>query len=121
MRTIHIVVLAAALALVAGANAGPRLTPSVRFVDLTPAKVHGTHFGARERVRVTLRAGSTKRVRTTRASARGAFAVNFGTLPEQDRCSGSVAVAALGLRGHRALYKLPSMACPVMTSDRYDR
>ena len=70
-------------------------------------------------MKVTLRAGTAVRVRTVHASTRGGFAVGFGTLREQDRCSGSVAVAAVGMQGNHASYKLPSMACPTMTCGPY--
>jgi len=66
-------------------------------------------------VKLTLRAGTATRVRTTRVAPSGRFTVSFGTLEERDRCSGSVSVAAAGGRGDRASYKLPSMACPMMT------
>ncbi len=124
MRSVRILTVALALAVVgsATATASGNARPSLRFLGLSPARVHGAHFGAGERVRVTLHAGSAKRVRTTRATRHGAFTVGFGTLDERDRCGASVRVTALGLRGHRATYALPTIECPAsaMTSDRYD-
>jgi hypothetical protein len=110
----QITALAAALtlALTAAAGAGTGGPPTVRFVDLIPVKVQGAHFAPREDVRVTLRAGDAKRLRTTRTSAAGGFTVDFGTLRRKDRCSGSVAVVAVGDSGDRASYRLPPMACP---------
>jgi hypothetical protein len=122
MRTI--VVLAAAvtlLALAAGAAARTDAAPTIRIFDLIPAKARGAHFGAREQVKVTLWAGTTKRVRTTRASVRGSFVVDFGALADKDRCSGQVSVAAVGARGHRASYKLPALACPTITAGGGER
>jgi hypothetical protein len=116
-RAALLAVLALALA-PPGAAASPSAAPapSLRFLDLTPALVRGARFAPGERVRVTLRAGTDRRVRTIRAAARGGFTVNFGRLREQDRCSGLVSIAAVGARGDRAFYRLPAMACPAMAS-----
>jgi hypothetical protein len=116
MRAITLSVLLIALALAVAASAATSAVPSVRFLGLIPAKVHGAHFVAGEQVKVTLKAGATMRVRTVRAAATGGFTVSFGMLAEKDRCSGSVAVTAIGARGDRAYYKLPSMVCPAMAS-----
>ena len=107
-------VLVAALALAPAAASSP--TPGIRFLDLSPAKVRGSHFVPGERVKVALRAGATTRVRTVRVAAGGGFTVDFGSLAEKDRCSAFVSITAAGARGDRAYYKLPSMACPVMAS-----
>jgi hypothetical protein len=115
MRTTRLTACLAALALVA-AGAANAATPSLRFLDLAPVKVRGTSFAPREQVKLTLRAGTDKRTRTVRATAVGAFVADFGRLREQDRCSGLVAVTAVGTRSDRAFYKLPSMACPAMAS-----
>jgi len=83
----------AAIALAVLAAAGPaahvsaRSRPALRFVTLSPVSVHGSGFGARERVRMRLQAHDTliaiRHVRTTR---RGGFTVRFaGVLI--DRCS----------------------------------
>jgi hypothetical protein len=106
---------AAALALAATGSAGAA-TPSLRFLDLTPVKVRGTSFVPRERVKLTLRAGADKRTRTVRTTAAGTFVADFGRLRERDRCSGLLAVTAVGGRGDHAFYKLPAMACPAMAS-----
>jgi hypothetical protein len=113
MRTTFVAAaLVAALVLAPGATSGPGANPSVRFFNLIPVKVRGAHFVPGERVRLTLRAGAATRVRTAVASERGSFAVSFGRLAEKDRCSGSVAVTAVGAKGNRAAYRLPGMACP---------
>jgi len=115
MRTIRLTACVAAGAL-AATGAASAATPALRFLALTPATVRGTHFVPREQVKLTLRAGTDMRTRTVRTTAAGAFIVDFGRLREQDRCSGSVAVTAVGARGDRAAYKLPGMACPAMAS-----
>jgi hypothetical protein len=114
MRKAQIITLTAALALAltTAAGGGTSGQATVRFIDLIPVKVRGAHFIPREDVRVTLRAGDAKRLRTAPTSASGAFTVDFGTLRKKDRCSGSVAVVAVGDRGDRAAYRLPPMACP---------
>jgi hypothetical protein len=123
MRTIRLTALLAALVLAhlsaAGAVAATTGAPGLRFLDLIPVKVHGSHFVPGERVRLTLRAGAATRVRAARAAAGGGFTVAFGTLAERDRCSGLIAVTAVGARGDRASYKLPATACPAMTSGPY--
>ena len=119
MRAVRLTTLLAALVLVPAASAASSTAPGVRFLGLIPAKVRGSHFVPGERVKVTLSAGKTTRVRTIRVATGGEFTVDFGTLAETDRCSGSVAVTAAGAKGDRAFYKLPSMACPVMTSGPY--
>ena len=65
---------------------------------------------------MTLRAGAATRVRIVRVAPAGGFTVDFGRLQERDRCSSSVSVTAIGAKGDRALYELPGMACPAMTS-----
>jgi hypothetical protein len=101
----------AALALAAGAATAATDPPSIRFVELAPARVAGAHFEPGEQVTVTLYAGAARRVRTVRATRNGAFAIDFGTLRRKDRCSGSVAVVAVGANGERAGRKLPPMQC----------
>jgi hypothetical protein len=110
--TLAAAALLAALALAPGATPSPAANPSVRFFTLIPVKVRGAHFAPGKRVRLTLHAGAATRVRTAVASERGSFAVSFGRLAERDRCSGSVAVTAVGAGGDRASYRLPPMACP---------
>jgi hypothetical protein len=90
----------------------------LRFIDLSPVKARGAHFRPHERLRLTLRAGGTKRIRTTRTSATGVFTVDFGTLQKQDRCSGSVSVVAVRAGGKRVSYTLPPMECPTAAVDR---
>ena len=106
--------LVAVLCLAAVTAAGARAngTPSLRFTDLIPVQVKGAKFPPGETVRVILRAGESKRVRIVRVSAGGGFTVGFGTLPWADRCSGDISLAASGTKGHRAVYTLPTMACP---------
>jgi hypothetical protein len=110
-----------AAAATAGAAAGPAAKPSVRFAGLIPARVQGLHFGAGEKVWVTLRAGTSTARRMTHASSLGVISVDFGRIADQDRCSGSVSLLAVGASGDRAVYKLPLLACPTASSGAYTR
>ena len=119
MRIVRLATLLAALALAPTATASRDATPSLRFVALIPVKVQGARFFPGERVKVTLRAGTATRARSVRVATHGGFTVLFGRLEERDRCSGAVAVSAVGARGDRAAYRLPTTACPGMTSGPY--
>ena len=107
---------ALALAAAAAAAAFAVRTPSVRFTSLTPVAVRGAQFVPGERVQVTVFAGKAKLVRSPLASAKGGFTVILGSLATKDRCSGSIAIIAVGKRGDRATYKLPQMACPAASN-----
>jgi hypothetical protein len=104
------------LALMAGggpaAPVSARARPALRLVTLSPVSVHGTGFGARERVRVRLRSldipTATRRVRATR---RGRFTVTFAWVGI-DRCS-AFSVTAVGRSGRRAtVHRRLSAKCP---------
>jgi hypothetical protein len=105
-------VVAAALALVlsgVGAGAGSSKRPSLRFAQTVPLRIAGSHFRARERVRVTATVSAMSSTRRLRASGRGAFVVVFAV--GAGRCS-EVRVIAVGSGGSRATLKhLPSPAC----------
>jgi hypothetical protein len=98
------------------AGAGPvahgsaRARPAVRLVALSPAKVHGSGFGARERVRVRLRSGGRRlATRHVRATRRGGFTVSFaGVLI--DRCS-AFSITAVGRSGRTATLRRRAL-CP---------
>jgi hypothetical protein len=83
----------------------------VRAVTLSPLVVRGSHFHARERVRVTATPGGSRHVRT---AANGTFSASFGALPADPCNGGSLTIAAAGSRGDRAelTLKLPRRACP---------
>ena len=114
MRLVRGAAVAAALCLAAAPAAGARAdgTPTLRFTGFVPVQVKGSKFMPGETIRVVLHAGDSRRVRTIRVPAGGTFTVGFGTLPWEDRCSGNVTLAAIGARGSRAVYRLPSTACP---------
>ena len=113
MRLMRETAFAAVLCLAAAAAASARTdgTPTIRFTDLTPVQVKGTRFLPGDMIRVVLRAGESKRVRTIRVSARGSFSVNFGTLPRRDTCSGEISLVTVPAKGIRAAYRLPTVAC----------
>jgi len=99
--------LVAGLVFAAGAGAAAQ-RPSLAILDRQPLVVRGSHFGARELVRVTARADGeqTLRVRATRL---GTFVATFRGV-EVGRCGG-VGIRAVGGRGSVAVVKLPLPAC----------
>ena len=115
MRKIGIAVAAvaaAALALgIAGLGAGSTLSqhPSLRLLKRAPLTLAGSHFRARERVRVTVTVEGARSARTMRASVKGSFVAGFAT--GAGRCS-AVRAVAIGGAGSRAVLKyLPAPAC----------
>jgi hypothetical protein len=79
--------------------------PTLKLLKRDPLTVRGTHFQARERVRVTA-AGRGWRLRT---NARGGFVLILGGI---DRCD-MVRVVAVGDEGSRTILKiLPPPLCP---------
>jgi len=87
-----------------------RVKPQLRILDQMPFSLRGTHFRARERVRVTVRSAATTS-RTVRASRLGTFVM---TIPDFaiSRCDG-LAVSAVGRSGDRASLKvLQQQDCP---------
>lgn len=108
-------VVGAVFLLAAGSSAASlRPKPTIRFTSLIPVTVRGTHFIPHERVRVMLSAGTDERTRVARTGVRGRFVVDFGTLATEDRCSGSISLLAVGARGDRASFRLPTLNCPTL-------
>jgi hypothetical protein len=105
-------VVAAALVLVVsavGTGAGSSQRPSLRFAQTVPLHIAGSHFRARERVRVTAIVSVVSSTRRVRASGKGSFVAVFAI--GADRCS-EVRVVAVGSGGSRTTLKhLPSPAC----------
>jgi hypothetical protein len=86
-----------------GAAVGARPAAHLRLVDRAPLTVRGTHFRARELVRVTVVADGVTR-RSVRSSRDGSFTVRFAAL-SVGRC-GEVSAQAVGARGERASLKV---------------
>lgn len=99
-----------ALLLASGAaSARTRSQPTLRILRSADALViRGSGFYARENVRVTVTA-TTSRVKTVRTTSTGTFRADFGAT-YIDPCSALV-IRALGARGDRALLKLPARQC----------
>jgi hypothetical protein len=112
MRSVAVLVVALTLAGAAGGSLRPK--PSIRFVSLVPATAKGAHFLSGQRVRVTLSAGTDTRLRVVRTGETGTFVVRFGTLAAEDRCSGKISLLAVGSRGDRAWFRLPTLNCPTL-------
>ena len=85
---------------------GARLQAQLSLAGRT---VHGSHFHARERVRVTMTTtyATVKSVRTTSA---GTFTLALATAP--DPCTSAVVITAAGTSGDRAHLKVVPRACP---------
>lgn len=105
-------VAAAALALAlsgVGTSVGSSQRPSLRFAQTVPLHIAGSHFRARERVRVTATVSDTSRTRRVRASGKGSFVVVFAI--GAGRCSEVRAIAVGGGGSRATLKRLPSPAC----------
>jgi hypothetical protein len=102
----------AALAFAGGTASGAPTKPVLKLVRTAPLTVRGTHFYARERVRVTVDA-SRRFVRTVRTSAAGAFTATFDNASLVfDRCGNNWIISARGAGGDAAMLKLPQPDCP---------
>jgi len=105
----------AALVMVVSAAAGPaapaQARPALRLATLSPVSVHGSGFGAHERVRVRLRVHDTvTATRSVRATRRGGFTVRFARVLI-DRCS-EFSVTAVGRSGRKATLARERPVCP---------
>src|SRR5690242_3580902 len=108
---LFVAAVVAVCAVVVPSIAGGAPPAKVRIVTVSPLVVRGSHFHAREHVRVTAGPGGSRRVRT---AANGTFSASFGTLPVDACNGGDLTVRAAGARGDRAelALKLPRRACP---------
>jgi hypothetical protein len=86
--------------------------PSIRIVSMAPLTVRGTHFAARERVRVTFRTSAAAPVVTVRATAAGTFTTAAPAGLTYDRCSTPLFVSAAGTSGDHVVLKVPLRLCP---------
>jgi hypothetical protein len=105
------VVVAAIALLLAGLGAGstPKRHAALRLLKPAPLQVVGSHFVARERVRVTASADSNSVSKRVRASSSGTFTARFAF--GAGHCSG-LRVVAVGNDGSRAtLKRIPLPAC----------
>lgn len=101
--------IAICAAVVAGSAQATRVPATVRVVSKAPVEVRGTHFRAKERIRVTVVASKTS-TRTVVATRTGAFTVVFSDLT-LDRCN-ELFVRARGSAGTTATAKLlPQPMC----------
>jgi hypothetical protein len=107
-----IAALALGAALAAPSALGAASSPAIRPLGTAPLTVRGTHFKARERVRVTVQAAGRSSVRRILVRADGTFTLEFTGLAI-DRCLG-YSLSAAGSSGDRAAWaqKLPPPACP---------
>ena len=111
MRGLGLAAIVGALVWVSAAlPASSRPQAQLRLIDAKPLTVQGTHFRARERVRVTVSSADATS-KTMRVSRRGAFVMTFPNFAIS-RCDGLTA-AAVGRSGDRASLKvLQPQDCP---------
>jgi hypothetical protein len=112
MKTIGVIALLV-LATLPGARleaASAKGPPALQLVTKQPLVLRGVRFVDDERVRVTVLADETRRVKRVRAVNMGRFVVRFADV-FADRCSG-LRARAVGNEGSQAWLKLPDPACP---------
>jgi hypothetical protein len=85
-------------------------SPALRVTSEQPLSARGTGFDARERIRVTVRAGQRTWARETRAGARGGFTVVFRV--KIDFCSTPVRIVAVGRSTGTVRARIPIRVCP---------
>jgi hypothetical protein len=88
------------------ASAAPSARPALK---VSAGAVKGTHFRARERIRVVFRLESDRIVRHLRTTKAGTFRT---ALPSFDPCLESLQITAVGAPNETAALKLPQRACP---------
>jgi hypothetical protein len=99
------------LAVASTGLAGGAARPTLKLVKRSPVAVAGSHFKARESVRVTVTASGQSRTRYVRSTSSGSFTASFD-ITAGDRCTSSVRAVAIGAAGDRAYLKpLPLPAC----------
>jgi hypothetical protein len=87
----------------AAVSSPPRPKPHLRLLDRAPLTLNGTHFRARERVRITVVTTETQK-RTVRSARDGSFTTQLDGVTV-GRCGG-LAVQAVGARGDTASLKV---------------
>jgi hypothetical protein len=86
-----------------GLSSPTRAKPQLKVLATRPLVVQGTHFRARERVRVTVTTSTAVR-RTVRATDTGSFKAQFSAV-SVGRCAGAT-IQAVGSAGDRASSKV---------------
>ena len=81
--------------------------PALQLASLRPLVVNGSHFRAKERVRVTVTTASATWKRSTVATRAGTFGIEIESVP-LGRCGG-FSVSATGSKGSSATLKRPPL------------
>jgi hypothetical protein len=108
---------AVAVTLTGVATAQSASTPRLQVVDRSPLIVHGTGFGARERVAVTVTTDGDRMRYGVIATLRGTFTARFDEI-RLDACTGATLVAA-GRRSEVVTLKIGLRECPGPALDPY--
>jgi len=93
--------------------------PALSLLQWSPARVHGTHFKAGEKVGVRLVSGKTTVKRTVVVSRAGEFTAVFGGVKPLQACGVVVKLVAVGAAGDRSTLSLPAAcgtASPTVTA-----
>ena len=98
------------LALVGAAAALSAIRPSLSIRNDLPLTLHGSGFRAREAVRVTVRMGERRWVRSARAGVAGGFTVQFAGVG-LNHCATPLSITARGEQSGTVSVKLPPWEC----------
>ncbi len=101
---------AAVVALTLASASAGALKPTLRIVRDLPLTVQGSHFGARESVRITVVMGTRSLVKRERAGVDGGFTVRFAGL-RLDYCALPLVITARGSRSGVVRAKVPVREC----------
>jgi hypothetical protein len=84
---------------------------SAHLAFTSSSTVRGTHFAARERVRLRFGSGVSVRVVVVRADRFGTFLVTVPAGIPDDQCGPAIVVSAAGVQGGAALLRRPPRLC----------
>jgi hypothetical protein len=115
MRTFGVIAASLALLVVATASAAGQAT--IRVTKVKPLTVAGSHFRAREHVKVVATLAGTSEVRYATATLAGSFTVTFTNSASFDPCSDDGFLRVVRKGGVTLSVKLLSeRMCPVASS-----
>jgi chitodextrinase len=99
-----------AVLLITAPLAAAATKPALRITSDAPATVSGTGFRPGEAIRVTVTMGAQEWRKTTRAGARGSFAVGWKSV-RLNYCASPFAVSARGAKTGTVYAKIPVREC----------
>jgi hypothetical protein len=111
---IRLLVLLATILAITTVSLGVALAgsgPELRILSASPVKVKGKGFHALERLRLTIKTVSMRRVLRIKVSTSGSFRRTVTRMDHFDPCLGPLRVTAIGNHGSRAKATLPQREC----------